>query len=124
MIGNSTTMDDLNKSRRQNQIPFKCEICDKEFKSNNSLIYHFNSTHKMMGEHKCNICQNAFNLQSQLTSHVKNSHGNKMRWHNCDLCGKSFSQSGKLKKHINIVHECDSCEKVFFEAENWTSTSI
>ena len=74
MIGNSTTMDDLNESRRQKQIPFKCEICDTEFKSNSSLRYHFNSTHKMVREHKCNICQSVFDLQSQLTLHVKNVH--------------------------------------------------
>ena len=107
MIGNSTTMNNSNKSRRQNQIIFKCEICDKEFKSNNGLRYHFNSTHK------------TFHLQSQLTAHVKIFHGNKMKCLKCDSCGKSFSQAQSLKNHINSVHngqkdhKCDSCGKEF-----------
>ena len=60
-------MADLNKSRQQQQSPFECEICDKEFKSNNSLKYHFNLVHKSMKEHQCNICQKKFKLRSQLT---------------------------------------------------------
>ena len=80
-------MDDSKKSRRQNQIPFKCEICDREFKNNNGLRCHFNGAHKMVRELKCNICQSVFNLQSKLTSHVKNAHGNQMKCHKCDSCG-------------------------------------
>ena len=92
-LGNSTTMDDSNKSRRQNKISFKCEICEKEFKSKNSVRYHFTSAHMMVREHKFYICQSVFNLQSKLTSHVKNSHVNKMKHHKCDACMKTFSHA-------------------------------
>ena len=74
MIGDSTTMDDSKKSRRQNQIPFKCEICFKEFRSNNGLHYHFNSAHGKKNDHKC------------------------------DPCGKTFSTVQSLNMHINAVH--------------------
>ena len=37
MIGISTTMDASKKSRKQNQISSKCEICDKEFRINSGL---------------------------------------------------------------------------------------
>ena len=70
----STIMADLNKSR---QDPLKCEICDKDFKSNNGLKNHFNIVHKLMKEHQCNICQKVFKLQTQLNSHVKIVHENK-----------------------------------------------
>ena len=64
-------MDNSNKSRQQNQILVKCEICDKEFRRNNGLKNHLNLVHKSMEEHPCNICQSVFKLQRQLNSHVK-----------------------------------------------------
>ena len=82
-------MADLDELRQQQQNPLKCEICDKEFKSNNGLKYHFNIVHKLMEEHQCNICQSEFKLQSQLISHMKNTHENK-KYHKCDLCEKPF----------------------------------
>ena len=58
-------MNNLEKPT-EDQIPFKCEICDKEFKSNNGLKKHFNVVHNLEGEHQCNICQKFFNIKSQL----------------------------------------------------------
>ena len=98
----STKMDSL-KKLRQDKIPLKCEICDKEFKSSESLKYHFNITHNLEEEHQCNICKKVFIIQKQLTSHVKIVHGNK-KHRKCDSCGKLFSQAGSLKIHINSVH--------------------
>ena len=63
-------MADLDNSRQQQQNPLKCEICDKEFRSNNGLKSHLNLVHKSMKEHQCNICQSVFKLQRQLSSHV------------------------------------------------------
>ena len=58
-------MSDL-KKLEENQIPLKCEICDKEFKSNNGLKYHFNITHNLEKGHQCDICQKVFNIESQV----------------------------------------------------------
>ena len=53
------------KKMKLNQIPlFKCEICDKEFKTNKGLKHHFNITHNFEKEYQCNICQKVFNNQS------------------------------------------------------------
>ena len=79
----------LDNLTKQQKNPLKCEICDKEVKSNNGLKRHFNIVHKLMEEHQCNICQNVFKCQSQLTSHVKIIHENKK--YKCDSCKKSFS---------------------------------
>ena len=67
----SSTMEDLNNSRQQNRVTCKCEICDKEFKCNNKLNRHFNGVHNSIKEHQCNICQMIFNLQRELSLHVK-----------------------------------------------------
>ena len=61
----------------QNQIPLKCEICNKEFKSKGGLKYHFNITHNFEKRHQCNICQKDFNIPSQLMLHLKSVHANK-----------------------------------------------
>ena len=76
----------------QNQIPLKCEICDKEFKSKSGLKYHFNITHNFEKKHQCNICQKDFNISSQLMLHLKSVHTNKKDF-KCDSCGKAFSEA-------------------------------
>ena len=85
----STTMADINKSRQKQQNPLKCEICEKEFKSNNGLKNHFNIVHKLMKEYECKIFQKVFKLQTQLNSHVKIVLENK-KYHKCNSCKKSF----------------------------------
>ena len=89
-------MDNLNKSRQQNQISLICEICDKEFKNKNSLKIHFNIVHNFVKKHQCNICQKVFKLRIQLNLHVKIAHENK-KCYKCDSCKKLFSQAGNLK---------------------------
>ena len=94
----------------------KCEICDKEYKNKKGLGNHFNNVHKfnLIKEHQCNICQSGFDLQSQLTWHMKIAHENKKQ-HKCDSCNKCFSIIGSLKTYINSVHNvekdhhCDTC---------------
>ena len=98
------------KKLRQNQISLKCEICDKEFKSKNSLKNHFNITHNLEKKYECNICQKDFNVQTALTSHVKIVHGNK-KHQKCDSCDKSFSQARGLKKHIDSIHNAQKNHK-------------
>ena len=79
-------MDNTMKSK-QNPIPCKCEICDKEFKTVNGLKSHFNITHNLEKILQCNICQKVFNTQSQLTLHTKCVHKDKKN-HKCHACGK------------------------------------
>ena len=70
-------MDKSSISRQQEKNSLKCEICDKEFKSNTGLKNHFNIVHKLMKEHQCNVCEKKFKLHRQIDSHVKIAHENK-----------------------------------------------
>ena len=65
---------DNTKKRKQNTITHKCEYCDKEFKADKGLKYHFNITHNLEKKFQCNICQKNFETQRQLTLHAKFVH--------------------------------------------------
>ena len=43
------------KKLEENQILFKCEICDKGFKNSNGLKRHFKVVHSLEKEYQCNI---------------------------------------------------------------------
>ena len=66
-------MDNTKKSK-QNPITQKCEICDKEFKADKGLKYHFNITHNLEKILRCNICQKNFKNQGELVLHSKKFH--------------------------------------------------
>ena len=76
-------MDNLKKTKKD-KIPLKCEVCDKEFKSNRGLKFHFNIIHNFEKEHRCNICQKVFHIRRKLTLHVKFVHENN-KHHKLDL---------------------------------------
>ena len=44
-------MKDSIKPRQKNQNPLKCEICEKDFKSNDVLRAHFNGVHNVIKEY-------------------------------------------------------------------------
>ena len=78
----------------------KCEICEQEFKTKNSLRRHFNHLHNQKQEYICNICHSGFTKQRVLDSHMKIIHENKRPHspHKCESCGKSFSPSRALEE--------------------------
>ena len=89
----SSTMDNsINQIQNKRMKIHKCEICDKEFKSKNSLHTHIKRIHDEQKRKMCNICLKAFSFESELSSHLKIVHENK-KYHKCDSCDKSFSKA-------------------------------
>ena len=79
---------------------FKCDICEKLFKTKNILKNHFNQHHNNSGKvYYCDVCTKSFQTQRALVLHKKSLHEGKH--YNCESCGKSFSQAV----------ECDFCGK-------------
>ena len=94
---------ELPKNMKENR--FKCEICEKSFKTQNTFMNHFNIVHDNKGKViTCNICTRNFQSQINLNIHIKTVHLSHKNY-KCESCDKSFSQAGSLKRHILTVHE-------------------
>ena len=66
----------------------KCEICEKDFKTKETLSSHFNNFHNQKQQYICDICnKGGFRNQSQLVLHMKSIHENK-KHHKFDSCQK------------------------------------
>ena len=71
MSGDKEFSTESNNQRKHN-----CEKCDKQFKSKQGLIWHFDRVHDEEKGKKCNICNNKFPSQNQLNLHMTNVHEN------------------------------------------------
>ena len=96
---------------------FKCEICEKTFKNNESKCQHIRSAHGETKFFACNVCNKIFETKNGLNFHLKNHQQEDPRKFKCDSCGQFFTQSGFLKTHVKTIHEkqrnykCDLCKK-------------
>ena len=105
---------------KDNQI--KCNVCNKNYTSPQTLLLHKNTIHEGRKNYKCESCGDYFTELEYLKLHIKTIHEGH-RSYKCDSCGKSFTQSGTLIRHIcfkcNAIQEerykCDHCGNSFIE---------
>ena len=93
-----------------------CEICNKSFKSEVNLKFHFQNVHvNKETDETCEICNETFINSDILKRHIRIVHYEAK----CEFCNKNFSTQGNLKFHINSIHEglknhiCETCGKGF-----------
>ncbi|CAH0746873.1 unnamed protein product [Bemisia tabaci] len=78
------------------QRPFKCDSCEKSFRSRKSLRQH-KLKHSNLRNYECNFCTKRFKTKGTLKVHLKIHTGEKP--YVCDLCGHSFIQKSDMMKH-------------------------
>lgn len=71
---------------------------------------------------KCHVCPKEFRRKVSLQDHIATHTGEKLQ-HQCAVCGKEFKQSGTLRRHMLIhsgerPFECGVCKKRFREKSN------
>ena len=96
---------------------FKCNHCQKNLKSKQSLNRHIIQVHGIgeKSNKKCDFCEKSF---FNLRNHLKDVHGTD-QFLKCHFCQSEFRSQKLLKSHIKIMHEekkifmCDICRKEF-----------
>ena len=80
---------------------YPCEVCEKEFNSNDALMKHTQRTHATI--EYCKKCEETFSSKKELRKHKNDLH--KRKKFGCQFCEKSFSadfELGQILKSIQI----------------------
>lgn len=96
--------------------PYECEICQKRYFQNNSLLVH-RRTHTGERPYQCYLCGIQFINLSKYNYHLRRTHS-KDRPFKCEHCTKSFHFNYQLTEHLKYhsdarMYECKTCGKTF-----------
>ncbi|XP_065225429.1 zinc finger protein 519-like isoform X3 [Planococcus citri] len=85
--------------------PFKCRICDAQFKHNFNKLRH-ERLHKEEDIFECAICGKKYSYRESLYTHLR-LHSSPF---SCQLCSKSFARKDHLRQHQRM-HSEEKCYK-------------
>ena len=103
------------------QVPsprYNCDLCDKSFRLNSTLISHKVAVHIFKKELvKCGLCDKSFkDIYLQKHKCPKKEEQKKLKKFECNLCGKRFHRHNELKRHKEYLlcgkenYECHICK--------------
>lgn len=80
--------------------PYKCDQCDKSFRTSVQLCCHKNGHTKPFN---CNSCSRAFRSMTAVRLHMKMHQKSKVN-HTCHVCGAGYERINSLHVHVKEVH--------------------
>ncbi|KAJ8048070.1 hypothetical protein HOLleu_00238 [Holothuria leucospilota] len=115
-LGNLQRHKRLSHTSRDNSSrSFKCQFCDKRFKSKQSRKEH-EDIHTNKHLHQCSYCHKTVRGRSNWRKHELD-HRRKKKLYECKICDKSFTLR-TFKKH-EIKHKEEPAVLKDFGEENW-----
>ena len=106
---------------RQEARNWKCKTCHTWFGLTDSFVYHMeHETHK----HACPYCGIDFALPSSRRTHIQSHHQEKTDF--CEVCGLKQGSKERVVAHLvthDVVFECNTCMKKFYQREQLNSHS-
>ena len=103
---------------------FLCEVCGKNFRSQDGLTYHVTLSHSFNAEGgiNCQECGKFYASRYQLKVHLKNSHLRAKSHYTCPVCSKEFQRSDVFQSHMarhgGKSFGCQKCDKSFASKSN------
>ena len=97
--------------------PYKCDLCDSDFKTKDELEKHKRKVHEVKKLFQCNICSIGFVTKNLLKNHLKTIHEDPRKY-KCNVCDSSdYKTKDELEKHNRIFHQgsfqCYICSDSF-----------
>ncbi|XP_070500808.1 zinc finger protein draculin-like [Chironomus tepperi] len=123
----SKTRQSKHKSREP-QLPFKCYLCDMEFRYRKEKYEHLEVFHTT-DELKCKLCKHKSQTARGLDNHIMVHENPDLLFHMCHICGKkNYQKACELRRHIKLAHGdktkrlinfyCDNCDFKTFSKMN------
>ena len=135
-----TQTQDLKKNI--SDLKYKCDICEKSFQVENSLVKHSLQYHSGKRVYHCKICKKSFTDNDDLDKHIREHdgisldivdngnntislqrQGEKIKPYQCDVCKKCYPGKEHLqrhkKRHQRVALNCPQCPSTF-----WTQSSL
>ena len=100
---------------------YKCNICDKSYKSQGNLTDHIKHAHLETKQYSCDACPYRSYNRTIVMQHKKIMHY-KIKPYKCDQCQFSTSSNKKIRCHIKMVHH--GIGKALVEAEESVKTNL
>ncbi len=100
-----SSADGYRRHRNLHSEKYKCETCNRKFRSLHSLREHCISKHSEGTDGEiftCETCSKEFRSKLQLQHHIRN---HEERTHMCQVCKISFSFEEQLTAHMKIHEE-------------------
>ncbi|XP_026475656.1 zinc finger protein 836-like [Ctenocephalides felis] len=91
------TMLNKHKLSHQNEKKYKCKYCGENFTNTNRRYYHIKMIHDNNYPHACEICPKTFKLKNHLINHRMIHTGE--RRYPCTMCPSAFTTSSGLRNH-------------------------
>ncbi|XP_053667795.1 zinc finger protein 420-like [Anopheles marshallii] len=125
VFSKSSSLTMHEKRNHDENSPYRCDVCCKQFKETSKLIDH-RRTHSEEKPFICEVCGKCFRIRQVLKEHKLSCFGPEANQScYCVLCAQTFDSLSIALQHVKVEHEADMsdrkcryCDLIIREAES------